>query len=143
MRAKAVGPVGELSLRVIASEADREPGQDVSPGWLTSLMEAAAGLTASARAQRTGPAHGPSARARGPVATAAVPRLDLLRPVQAGDVVCAYTRIRKTGSTAITVSVEVYALRRYLQDRVRVAAADYIEVALDEAGLPRAFPAAA
>jgi acyl-CoA thioesterase YciA len=57
-----------------------------------------------------------------------------------GDVVCVYTEITKTGRTSITVGVEAFVLRRNLGERVRVTAAEFVLVAVDEHGTPRALP---
>lgn len=127
MRKRSIDPDGELALRVIAPDADGQPPDAVFHDWIASLMETAAGLAASARAL-------------GPVATAAVSNVSLLHPVETGDVVCVYTRITKLGHTSITVGVEAFALRHYLQERVRLTEAEYVVVAVDDEGLPRTLP---
>jgi acyl-CoA thioesterase YciA len=81
-------------------------------------------------------------RAKGRVATAAVSNLSFLQPVKVGDVVCVYTEITKTGRTSITVGVEAFVLRRNLGERVRVTAAEFVLVAVDEHGTPRPLPSA-
>jgi acyl-CoA thioesterase YciA len=122
-------PRGELSLRTVAMPADTNPAGDIFGGWIMSLMDLAAGVSAGTRA-------------KGRVATAAVSNLNFLQPVKVGDVVCVYTDITKTGRTSITVGVEAYVLRRNQGERVRVTAADFVLVAVDEHGVPRALPAA-
>ncbi len=74
-------PVGELSLRTVAMPADTNPAGDIFGGWIMSLMDLAAGVSAGTRA-------------RGRVATAAVSNLNFLQPVKVGDVVCVYTDIK-------------------------------------------------
>ncbi len=122
-------PRGELSLRTVAMPADTNPHGDIFGGWIMSLMDLAAGIAAGYRA-------------RGRVATAAVSNLSFLQPVKVGDVVCVYTDISKTGRTSITVAVEAWALRRNLGQRVRVTAAEFVLVAVDDSGKPRGLPAA-
>lgn len=122
-------PSGELSLRTVAMPADTNPNGDIFGGWIMSLMDLAAGIRAGTRA-------------RGRVATAAVSNLSFLQPVKVGDVVCVYTEISKTGRTSITLSVEAYALRRNLGERVRVTAAEFVLVAVDDHGKPRVLPPA-
>ena len=122
-------PVGELSLRTVAMPADTNPAGDIFGGWIMSLMDLAAGVTAGTRA-------------KGRVATAAVSNLSFLQPVKVGDVVCVYTEITKTGRTSITVGVEAYVLRRNQGERVRVTAGEFVLVAVDDHGVPRVLPPA-
>jgi acyl-CoA thioesterase YciA len=120
-------PRGELSLRTVAMPADTNPAGDIFGGWIMSLMDLAAGVAAGTRA-------------KGRVATAAVSNLNFLQPVKVGDVVCVYTDITKTGRTSITVGVEAYVLRRNQGERVRVTAAEFVLVAVDDHGTPRTLP---
>ena len=73
-------------------------------------------------------------------ATAAVSNLSFLQPVKVGDVVCVYTDIVRTGRSSITLGVEAWVLRRGQGQRVRVTAADFVLVAVDDAGRPRMVP---
>ena len=123
----ATQPTGELSLRTVAMPADTNPAGDIFGGWIMSLMDLAAGVSAGTRA-------------RGRVATAAVSNLSFLQPVKVGDVVCVYTDIIRTGRTSITLGVEAWVLRRGQGERVRVTAAEFVLVAVDEAGKPRKLP---
>jgi acyl-CoA thioesterase YciA len=123
-----VYPRGELSLRTVAMPADTNPNGDIFGGWIMSLMDLAAGIAAGTRA-------------KGRVATAAVSNLSFLQPVKVGDVVCVYTEIMKTGRTSITLGVEAFVLRRNQGERVRVTAAEFVLVAVDEHGVPRVLPA--
>ncbi|HEX3993187.1 MAG TPA: acyl-CoA thioesterase [Acetobacteraceae bacterium] len=123
----SVGPRGELSLRTVAMPADTNPAGDIFGGWIMSLMDLAAGVAAGTRA-------------KGRVATAAVSNLSFLQPVKVGDVVCVYTDITRTGRTSITVGVESYVLRRNQGERVRVTAAEFVLVAVDDHGVPRTLP---
>jgi acyl-CoA thioesterase YciA len=120
-------PRGELSLRTVAMPADTNPAGDIFGGWIMSLMDLAAGVAAGTRA-------------KGRVATAAVSNLNFLQPVKVGDVVCVYTEITKTGRTSMTVGVEAYVLRRNQGERVRVTAAEFVLVAVDDHGKPRGLP---
>ena len=123
------GPRGELSLRTVAMPADTNPNGDIFGGWIMSLMDLAAGVSAGSRA-------------KGRVATAAVSNLSFLQPVRVGDVVCVYTDITKTGRTSMTIAVEAYVLRRNQGERVRVTAAEFVLVAVDDHGVPRVLPPA-
>jgi len=120
-------PTGELALRTVAMPADTNPAGDIFGGWIMSLMDLAAGISAGTRAE-------------GRVATAAVSNLSFLQPVKVGDVVCVYTDIVRTGRSSITLGVEAWVLRRGQGQRVRVTAADFVLVAVDDAGRPRMVP---
>lgn len=121
-------PRGELSLRTVAMPADANPAGDIFGGWIMSLMDLAAGVAASTRA-------------RGRVVTAAVSNLSFIQPVKVGDVVCVYTEIVRTGRTSVTLAVETWVLRSGQGERVRVTAAEFVHVAVDETGRPRPLPA--
>jgi acyl-CoA thioesterase YciA len=123
----SVTPRGELSLRTVAMPADTNPNGDIFGGWIMSLMDLAAGVAAGTRA-------------KGRVATAAVSNLSFLQLVKVGDVVCVYTEITRTGRTSMTVGVEAYVLRRNQGERVRVTAAEFVLVAVDDHGKPRVLP---
>jgi acyl-CoA thioesterase YciA len=117
-------PHGELSLRTVAMPADTNPSGDIFGGWIMSLMDLAAGVSAGTRA-------------RGRVATAAVSNLSFLQPVKVGDVVCVYTDITRIGRTSMTVAAEAWVLRRGQGERTRVTAAEFVLVAVDDGGKPR------
>jgi acyl-CoA thioesterase YciA len=74
------------------------------------------------------------------VATAAVSNLSFIQPVKVGDVVCVYADLIRTGRTSITLGVEAWVLRRGQGDRERVTDAQFVLVAVDSAGRPRAVP---
>jgi acyl-CoA thioesterase YciA len=57
--------------------------------------------------------------------------------VKVGDVVCVYTAINRVGRTSIALGVETWVLRRGQGERVRVTAAEFVLVAVDDAGQPR------
>ena len=87
-------------------------------------MDLAAGITGASHA-------------KGRVVTAAVSNLSFIRPVKVGDVVCVYTEVIRTGRTSITLVVETWVLRQGQGERVRVTAAEFVLVAVDDAGRPR------
>ena len=51
-----------------------------------------------------------------------------------------YTDIMRAGRSSITLAVETWVLRRGQGERVKVTAAEFVLVAVDEAGRPRALP---
>ena len=90
MTKAATQPTGELALRTVAMPADTNPAGDIFGGWIMSLMDLAAGVSAGTRA-------------RGRVATASVSNLSFLQPVKVGDVVCVHTNITRTGRSSMSL----------------------------------------
>jgi len=80
-------------------------------------------------------------RANGRVATVAVTSFVFKNPVYVGDLLSFYAKIVKTGTTSITVEVEVYAERNRLgAEVVKVTEATLVYVATDDERKPRALP---
>jgi acyl-CoA thioesterase YciA len=117
-------PRGELAARTLAMPADTNPSGDIFGGWIMSLMDSAGAITATRRAE-------------GRVATAAVSNISFLQPVKVGDVVCCYTEFLRIGRSSITLGVEVWVLRQGCGPRIKVTAAQFTFVALDNTGRPR------
>jgi acyl-CoA thioesterase YciA len=80
-------------------------------------------------------------RANGRVATIAVTSFLFKNPVFVGDLLSFHAKVIKTGTTSITVEVEVYAERMRLETEVvKVTEADLTYVAIDAQGQPRPVP---
>jgi acyl-CoA thioesterase YciA len=122
-------PKGELATRTLAMPADTNPSGDIFGGWIMSLMDLAAGMTATARA-------------KGRVVTAAVSNLAFLAPVKVGDAVCCYTDIVGTGRSSMRLEVEVWVLRERIGARMKVTEAVFTLVSVDAEGKPRPLPPA-
>ncbi len=121
-------PRGELTLRTLAMPGDANAAGDIFGGWVMAQMDLACGIRAAERA-------------RGRVVTAAVKEMAFAKPVKVGDTLCVYTDISRVGTTSMTLFLEVWA-QRYLSDTMeRVTHADFIMVALDDAGKPKKIPA--
>ena len=72
--------------------------------------------------------------------TAAVTTRPFAKPMKVGDTLCIYTHVNRVGRTSMTLKVEAWA-QRYLSDLMeKVTDADFIMVALDEAGKPKPVP---
>lgn len=54
--------------------------------------------------------------------------------------VCVYTDITRTGRSSITLAVEAWVLWHGQGERMKVTAAEFVLVAVDDAGGPRALP---
>jgi acyl-CoA thioesterase YciA len=121
------GPRGELAARTWAMPADTNPDGDIFGGWIMSMMDAAAAMTATRIAG-------------GRVVTASVSNIAFLQPVKVGDAVCCYTDLVRIGRSSIALCVEVWVLRQGRGERVKVTAAEFSFVALDENGRSRPIP---
>ena len=126
----AAEPRGELAARTLAMPADTNPSGDIFGGWIMSLMDAAGAITATRRAE-------------GRVVTASVGNISFLQPVKVGDVVCCYTDVLRIRRSSMTLGVEVWVLRQGRGARIKVTAAEFTFVALDDAGRARPIGGAA
>jgi acyl-CoA thioesterase YciA len=116
------------ALRVVPMPADANPHGDVFGGWIMAQVDIAGAIPAARRAN-------------GRIATVAVTSFQFKQPVFVGDLLSFYSKIIKTGTTSITVEVEVYAERnRLLAETVKVTEATLVYVATDEDRKPRALP---
>lgn len=117
-------PRGQLASRVLAMPTDTNPKGDIFGGWIMSLMDMAGKMSATTIAN-------------GRVVTVAVDRIVFREPVKVGDVVCCYTETLRIGSSSVTLSIEVWALRQGQGERVKVTDAVFTFVAIDDDGRPR------
>ncbi|WP_245947219.1 acyl-CoA thioesterase [Jannaschia seohaensis] len=106
--------------------ADTNPAGDIFGGWLMSQMDLAAGNMAARVAL-------------GRCATVAVEGMKFLRPVKVGDEVTLYATLRRVGRTSMRIHVDAWARSRFAKDGAPVTSADFVFVALDEDGAPRAI----
>jgi len=119
----------EPALRVMPLPADANVHGDVFGGWIMAQVDIAGSIPAAQRAA-------------GRVATVAVNSFLFKQPVFVGDVCSFYAEVVKTGTTSVTVSVEVYAQRRRLDaEVVKVTEATLVYVATDDARRSRPLPA--
>jgi acyl-CoA thioesterase YciA len=116
------------ALRVMPMPADANIHGDVFGGWIMAQVDIAGAIPAARRAN-------------GRVATIAVTSFLFKNPVFVGDLLSFYARVLKTGTTSITVDVEVYAERMRLQTEVvKVTEATLVYVATDSLRKPRPLP---
>ena len=119
-------PDGVLVHRTIAMPADTNPAGDIFGGWLMSQMDLAAGNIAARVAL-------------GRCATVAVEGMKFLRPVKVGDEVTLYATLRSVGRSSMRIHVDAWARPRFGTEGAQVTSADFVFVALDAAGAPRAI----
>jgi acyl-CoA thioesterase YciA len=114
-----------LAIRVLAMPADTNVYGDIFGGWLMSQADVA-GATVAIQA------------AAGRVATVAVNEFRFLAPVLVGDLVELYARLRRTGTTSLTVEVRAWARSEpHPESRREVAEAQITYVAIATDGRPR------
>ena len=122
-------PEGMPTLRVMPMPADANIHGDVFGGWIMSQVDIAGAIPAVRRAN-------------GRVGTAAVNSFLFKQPVFVGDLLSFYARIIKTGTTSVTVNVEVYAERNRLQSEiVKVTEATLTYVKVGDDRKPQPLPA--
>ena len=114
-----VFPKKEPTLRVVPMPSDANVNGDVFGGWIMSQVD----IAGSIPAQKV-------AKCR--ITTVSVNSFTFKQPVFIGDVVSFYADVLKVGNTSVTVEVEVFALRKYLRDLVKVTEATLTYVALCE-----------
>jgi len=121
-------PDSDPVLRVMPMPADANVHGDVFGGWIMAQVDIAGAIPAARRAN-------------GRVATIAVTSFQFKNPVFVGDLLSFYGRIVKTGTTSVTVEVEVYAERmRLRKDVVKVTEATLVYVATGADRRPRSLP---
>ena len=112
------------AIRVVAMPADANAYGDIFGGWLLSLMDNAAGLTAARRA-------------KGRAVTVAMDGMVFHQPVKVGDEVSVYAEIERVGRTSMTIAVEAWRRERHREEQIRVTEAKFTFVAIDDDGKPR------
>ena len=117
-------PQGALTIRTLAMPADTNPSGDIFGGWVMSQMDIAGAIAAVERV-------------RGRVVTVAVEAMTFIAPVKVGDILCVYTTVERVGTTSITISMEAWARRNRIDERVKVTAGRFVYVALGEDGMKR------
>ena len=112
------------AIRVVAMPADANAYGDIFGGWLMSLMDNAAGLTAARRS-------------RGRAVTVAMDGMQFHQPVKVGDEVTVYAEVERVGRTSMTIAVEAWRRHRSEEEATKVTEARFTFVAIDDSGKPR------
>lgn len=107
--------------------ADANPAGEIFGGWLMSQMDLTAGNLA-----------GRVSKGRG--ATVSVEAMNFLKPVKVGAEVTLYATLKSVGRTSMKIHVDAWVRRRFEDQSAQVTEADFVFVALDEDGKPRAIP---
>ncbi len=125
-------PRGNLLLRTLAMPADTNPNGDIFGGWIMSQMDIAGGILATEIAN-------------GAIVTVAVDSMKFIKPVLVGDVVCCYGDLIRTGTTSITLHLEVWVQPILKSSELhtpafKVTEAAFSYVAIDLQGKKRELP---
>lgn len=119
MNADSSEPVGEPIVRTLTMPGDTNPNGDIFGGWVLSQMDIA-GAIYSGR------------RVRGRTVTIGMESMKFHKPVNVGDVLCCYCDTVKEGNTSLTIKIEVWVIRRFEQERIKVTEGLFTYVAVDE-----------
>ena len=112
----------EPALRVLAMPRDTNPMGDIFGGWIMSQVDIAGAIVASQLVKCR-------------IVTVGVNEFTFKHPVLVGDIISCYGKVVKTGTTSITVKVEVCAIRNNYDEKcIKVTEATTVYVAIDENG---------
>lgn len=123
-------PQGEIVLRTLAMPADTNANGDIFGGWLMSQMDMGGAILAKEIAG-------------GRVVTVRADGMTFLKPVAVGDVVCCHARCIRTGTSSITINIEVWVKKvasEPIGQRYCTTEAVFIYVAVDAEGKSRPLP---
>lgn len=107
----------QLVLRAQAFPSDANPSGDVFGGWVLSQMDIAGGIVSQKRC-------------RGRTVTVAINGMQFIEPVFVGDVICCYASIEKEGKSSLSIKIEVWAIRQFESERVKVTEGLFTYVAV-------------
>lgn len=122
-------PTEEPVQRVTARPNEANPGGDLFGGWIMSEIDISGAIVAVRRA-------------KGSVVTVAVESLRFIAPVFVYDLLSFYGKLVSTGTTSMTIQVDVYAERFWkgAPAILKVADATLIYVAVERPGIKRVLP---
>lgn len=111
-------------IRVVAMPKDANAAGDIFGGWIMSQVDIAGTVVAHKTAN-------------GRVVTVAVNSFEFHQPVFVGDLISVYAEVVRIGNTSITVDAVVYVERDQMPEPIKVTAATFTYVAVDEHRRPR------
>lgn len=122
-------PQGQLVLRTLAMPNDTNPHGHIFGGWIMSQMDLGGGILAQEIA-------------RGRIVTVNASSITFHKPAMVGDVVCCYARCLKTGTSSITIAIEIWVKKisdngSFIGHRFCITDAVYTYVSVDKHNKPR------
>lgn len=131
MKIKTESPQGQLVLRTLAMPSDTNPHGHIFGGWIMSQMDLGGGILAQEIA-------------RGRIVTVNASTITFHKPAMVGDVICCYARCLKTGTSSITIAIEIWGKKisdsNNIGQRHCITEAVYTYVAVDKHNKPRPLP---
>lgn len=132
MTNESAAPKGQLVLRTLAMPSDTNPNGNIFGGWIMSQMDLGGGILAKEIA-------------RGRIVTVNASSITFHKPAMVGDVVCCYARCLKTGTSSITIAIEIWIKQisdnnNNLGERYCITDAVYTYVSVDKHSKPRPLP---
>ncbi|RZU47785.1 acyl-CoA thioesterase YciA [Fluviicoccus keumensis] len=121
-------PRNAAVLQLQAQPGDTNVQGDMFGGWLVMQMDIAGSITARRLAQ-------------GRVATVAIDSMVFLRPVRVGDLMSFHTEVLQTGSSSVSIQVEVW-LHPVAGQTSKLTEGRFTFVAIDGQGRTRPLPVA-
>ena len=121
---------GVLLLRTLAMPSDTNANGDIFGGWIMSQMDMGGAILAKEIAH-------------GRVVTVAVERMNFIKPIAVGDVVCCYGQCLSVGRSSIKIKVEVWVKKvasEPIGERYCVTEAVFTFVAVGKDGKARGIP---
>ncbi len=115
-------PHGELATKTLAMPADTNPNGDIFGGWVLSQMDIAGGVMANTVT-------------KGRAVTVFVDGMTFHKPVNVGDVLSCYAKVKKIGNTSITFKIEAWVKRNF--KTFKVTEGTFVYVAIGEDRKPR------
>lgn len=123
MSSESIKPRGTLLLRTLAMPGDTNPNGDIFGGWILSQMDIAGGILAKELA-------------KGRVVTIGINAMKFIHAVHVGDIVGCYGTLVHTGTTSITLHLQVW-VKTVQGEHYQVTEADFTYVAIDGNGQKR------
>ncbi|WP_392561813.1 acyl-CoA thioester hydrolase YciA [Orbus sturtevantii] len=132
MKIESTSPQGQLVLRTLAMPCDTNPHGHIFGGWIMSQMDLGGGILAQEIA-------------RGRIVTVNASSITFHKPAMVGDVICCYARCLKTGTSSITIDIEIWVKKISDQNvpsgqRYCITDAVYTYVSVDKHNKPRPLP---
>lgn len=116
-----------LLLRTLAMPADTNPNGDIFGGWLMSQMDLGGAILAKEIS-------------KGRVVTVAVEKIEFLKPVAIGDVVCCYGECIAIGRSSIKIKLDIWAKKVSIEpigEKLHICQGIFTYVAVDKDGKSR------
>ncbi len=117
----------QVLTKTVAMPSDTNPNGDIFGGWLLSQMDVAGAILARSIA-------------KGRVVTVAVESMKFFYPVKVGDTVTCFGKVKKIGTTSVSVELRVSSESWEQTEQKEVTRGKFVYVAIDENGNSKKLP---